>query len=363
MMDFGRSKTMDAIPMTASAAVPRNYPYNCWWVAAFREEVGRSLLSRWLLDTPVLLYRTESGQVVAMEDRCPHRLAPLSLGNLRGDSVECGYHGFRFEPNGKCSHVPTMETVPPFSVESYPVQESGPFVWIYLGDRAVLEQVPPPPELPWTTDPAFAVLSGRFDIGANYMLLKENVLDLSHLGFVHARSFGVTDWTHPPEVTTKDESVTYCQQFLDCPLPTGYALALGLQPGVIFNRETRGSYISPALQISAVDLSDPSQRGAPPAGRYRFAHATTPVDGQSMHYFWVVGRDHAKEAEPMVQFEKMIKQGFSEDEAMLEAIQSLARRTPRRGTSGERSVKADVAGVQARRILDRWMARETIPRN
>lgn len=353
---------MDAIPMMASTVVPRNYPYNCWWVAAFRHEVGRSLLSRWLLDTPVLLYRTESGEVVAMEDRCPHRLAPLSLGALRGDTVECGYHGFRFGPDGKCAHVPTMDTVPAYCVDSYPVRESGPFVWIYLGDRSVIDQVPPPPELPWTTDPTFAVLNGQFDIAANYMLLKENVLDLSHLGYVHAKSFGVTDWTSPPEVTTEDESVTYCQRFIERPLPTGYALALGLEPGIIWNRVTTGSYASPALQVSAVDLSDPSAPDAPPRGRYRFAHATTPVNGGSMLYFWVVARDHATQPEAMAPFEKMIRQGFAEDEVMLEAIQKLAQRLPRRGSSGERSVKADVAGVQARRILGRWMARETIPR-
>ncbi len=344
--------------MTASASVPRNYPYNCWWVAASGHEVGRSLLSRWLLDTPVLLYRTESGQVVAMEDRCPHRLAPLSRGTLRGDAVECGYHGFRFEPDGKCSHVPTMDTVPPYCVESYPVRESGPFVWIYLGDCSVLDKVPPPPELPWAADPAFAVISGQFDIAANYMLLKENVLDLSHLGYVHAKSFGVTDWTNPPEVTTEGESVTYRQRFIERPLPTGYALALGLEPGIIWNRVTSGSYVSPALQVSSVDLSDPSGPGEA-NGRYRFAHATTPVNVGSMLYFWVVARDHAKQPEAMAPFEKMIKLGFSEDEAMLEAIQKLAERAPRRGSSGERSVKADVAGVQARRLLERWMARET----
>src|SRR5438552_252019 len=242
--DLTAARTVDAIPMMASAAGPRNYPYNCWWVAGFRHQVGRSLLSRWLLDTPVLL--------------------------------------------------------------------------------------------------------------------KENVLDLSHLGFVHAKSFGVTDRTHPPEVTTDDDRVTYCQRFIECPLPTGYALALGLEPGIIWNRETTGSYVSPALQISAVDLCDPSRPGAPAVGRYRFAHATTPVDAGSMLYFWVVGRDHATHAEEMAHFEGIIKQGFTEDEAMLEAIQRLAVRTPRRGSSGERSVKADVAGVQARRILDRWMARETI---
>lgn len=353
---------MDAIPMTAAAAVPRNYPYNCWWVAAFRHEVGRSLLSRWLLDTPVLLYRTESGEVVAMEDRCPHRAAPLSLGSLRGDRVECGYHGFQFGPDGRCAHVPTQDSVPPFSVESYPVRESGLHVWIYLGDRSVIDQVPPPPELPWATDPAFAVRSGQFDIAANYMLLKENVLDLSHLGYVHAKSFGITDWTTPPVVTTDDERVSFCQRFIERPLPAGYAVSLGLEPGVIWNRETSGSYVSPALQVSSVDLSDPATPGAPPRGRYRFAHATTPVDGRSMRYFWAVGRDHATQPDAMDAFEKVIRQGFTEDETMLEAIQKQADRSPRRGSSGERSVKADAAGVQARRQLERWMSRETLPR-
>ena len=74
----------------------RNYPYNCWWVAALSSEVGRDLLGRWLLDTPVLLYRTEDGRAVAVENRCPHRAAPLSLGCLKGDNVQCGYHGFTF---------------------------------------------------------------------------------------------------------------------------------------------------------------------------------------------------------------------------------------------------------------------------
>src|SRR5215469_5609394 len=144
---------MDAIPMAASSTLSRNYPYNCWWVAALTHEVGRSLLARWLLDTPVLLYRTEAGTVVALEDRCPHRLAPLSRGALQGDEVECGYHGFRFGPNGKCSRVPTMSAPPPIRVESYPVRESGPFVWIYLGDRDRVHDVPAPAELPWATDP------------------------------------------------------------------------------------------------------------------------------------------------------------------------------------------------------------------
>jgi phenylpropionate dioxygenase-like ring-hydroxylating dioxygenase large terminal subunit len=354
---------VDALSMTANDAVSRNYPYNCWWVAAFAAEVGRSLLARWLLDTPVLLYRTESGEVVALEDRCPHRLAPLSRGALQGDAVECGYHGFRFGPNGKCTRVPTMKAPLPISVESYPIRERGPFVWIYLGDRDCLNDVPPPPELPWATDPEFAVLSGKMDIAANYMLLKENVLDLTHFSYLHAKTFGITDWTHPPEVTTEAETVSYRQRFIECPLPAAYALPLELEPGIIWNRETYGSFVSPALQTSANDIFDPAKPGAPPMGCYRIAHATTPVDQSHMHYFWIFGRDHARSTEALEQLAKVIKQGFSEDVAILEAIQALANRSPRRGSSGERSVKADAAGVHARRMVDRWMARETIPQN
>lgn len=352
---------MDAIPLTADEAVARNYPYNCWWVAAFRTEVGRTLLSRWMLDTPVLLYRTEAGEVVAMEDRCPHRQAPLSLGELRGDEVQCGYHGFRFGANGRCTHVPTMGAPPPISAEIYPTREVGPFVWIYLGDPAVIDDVPAPYHLEWPGDAKFGVRSGHIEIGANYLLLKENVLDLSHLGYVHAKSFGITDWSSPPEVSTEGETVSYCQRFIEKPLPAGYALALGLEPGIIWNRETYGSFVSPALQISAVDMRNPKEADGPPMGRVRFCHATTPVNQHAMHYFYMFGRDHAIGDEPLDAFAKIIKIGFAEDQAMLEAIQSFASRTPRRGSSGERSVKADSAGVQARRMIDRWMARETIP--
>jgi phenylpropionate dioxygenase-like ring-hydroxylating dioxygenase large terminal subunit len=347
--------------MNSTSAVARNYPYNCWWVAGFSHEIGRSLLARWILDTPVLLYRTEAGEAVAMEDRCPHRLAPLSRGTLQGDEVECGYHGFRFGPHGRCTRVPTQRAPAPIGVEVYPTKELAPFVWVYLGDRAAMDQVPTPNELSWSADPNFAVLSGCMEIRANYLLLKENVLDLTHFGYVHAKTFGITDWTHPPEVTHDENTVTYRQRFEACPLPAGYALALGLEPGVIWNRETYGSFVSPALQVSANDMFDPSKPGEPPMGRYRIAHATTPIDQRRMLYFWVFGRDHARTGAQMDQLRAIVEQGFGEDQAILEAVQGLADRVPRRGSSGERSVKADAAGVYARRIVERWMARETIP--
>lgn len=348
--------------MTSSPAlqgVPRerNYPYNCWWVAAFSHEVGRSLLPRWLLDTPVLLFRKEDGSVAALEDRCPHRQAPLSIGRLDGDTVECGYHGFRFASSGQCVRVPSMDSPPALSVQNYPAREIGPLVWIYVGDQAVLDQVPPPPAMPWLTDSDFKTTSGQIEIAANYMLLKENVLDLTHLTFVHAKSFGIKDITHPPEVTSTTETVRYVQRFDNTPLPAGYAIALGLPPGTPWSRENYGAFLSPAIQMGGVDLWNPAAPDGPQK-RIRFVHATTPVDQTHMRYFWIAARDHANDEATMAHFGKILEVGYAEDEAVLEAIQALEIRRPRRGSSGERSVKADAPAIQARRIIANWMTRE-----
>lgn len=340
-------------------AQDRNYPLNCWWVAAFADEVGRTPLSRWLLDTPVLLYRKESGEAVAMEDRCPHRQAPLSSGKLDGDTIECGYHGFRFGPDGRCARVPSMQSPPPIRIETYPVREIGPLIWIYLGDQSVIADVPPPPIVDWMTDPAFTIRKGLIPIAANYLLLKENVLDLTHLGYVHASSFQITDWVDPPQVTTEGDTVQYQQDFIEKPLPPGYALSLGLEPGTLWNRTGFGKLLSPASHESGTIFYDPASPDVP-NGSVRFAHLTTPVDGVSMHYFFVVGRDHAREDAAMDMLAQILVKGFVEDQEILEQVQAMISRRPRRGSVGERSVKADAAAVEARRIIARWMARETL---
>jgi vanillate O-demethylase monooxygenase subunit len=336
----------------------RNYPYNCWWVAAFSEEIGRDLLGRWLLDTPVLLYRKENGEAVAIENRCPHRGAPLSLGCLKGDEVQCGYHGFRFDANGASTHVPSMKgPLAAARIRAFPLIEQPPYVWIYLGDPARIADVPPPPMLEWQADDAFALRSGRMDIKANYMLLKENVLDLTHFGYVHAKSFKITDWTDPPTFSSEGDRTSYRQYFSKSPLPPPFAEPLGLPIGTPYDRDNYGSFVSPALQKAAVDLKDP-ETGAV-TGRFRIAHATTPIDATSMHYFWLAGRDHGTSPAEMDALRALTEIGFAEDEEMIEAIQALASRDPRGADAPEISVKMDTAGIQARRIVQRWMARET----
>jgi vanillate O-demethylase monooxygenase subunit len=211
--------------------------------------------------------------------------------------------------------------------------------------------------LGWTEDDDFALVHGRMDIAANYMLLKENVLDLTHFGYVHAKSFKITDWVDPPTFSSEGDTTSYRQVFTRSPLPPLFAEALGLPPGTTFDRDNYGSFLSPALQIAAVDFKNPLNGEL--AGRFRISHATTPIDGTNMYYFWLLGRDHGKSPEQLAQLEAMTKIGFAEDEEMIEAIQAVASRDPRGTSAPEISVKMDTAGIQARRIVQRWMARET----
>lgn len=332
---------------------------NCWWVAAFSKDISEEPAGLWLCDTPVLLYRKENGEIAAIENRCPHRSAPLHLGCRKGDNIECGYHGFTFAPDGSCVRVPSMKS-PPSSVrvQSFPVVEQGPFVWIYLGDPERLNEIPPPHDLGWQSDTQFATVVGKLEIDANYMLLKENVLDLTHFGFVHASTFKISDWVDTPRTVKDGETCGYHQSFVASPLPPVFAEPMKLAPGTLYDRENYGSFLSPALQVAAVDLVDPQSKEL--TGRFRVCHATTPIDQSHMHYWWVLGRDYGTSDSEMEGLRAITEIGFDEDETMIEAIQQVMDRDPRSTAELERSVKADGPGVEARRILQRWMERETV---
>ena len=169
----------------APKAAGRNHPVNCWYVAATSDEVGQAIVGRRLAAVGVAMYRTSTGEVVAFEDRCPHRAFPLSRGRLEGDRVVCGYHGLGFDPSGRCVHVPSQEHVPYGArLHMLPVQERPPYVWIWLGEpaRAALRA---PEEVAWLADPTWTVCGGAAEVAANYLLLHENFADVTHVPIVH----------------------------------------------------------------------------------------------------------------------------------------------------------------------------------
>src|SRR5215475_7110115 len=137
---------------------------NAWYVAAWSHELeaGR-LLARTIIDQPLVLYRTNDGEIVALEDRCCHRFAPLSLGRLEGDELRCMYHGLKFAPDGRCVEIPGQKLIPQSAfVRHYPLVVRGSWVWLWMGDAALADPAAIPPSLA-IEDPAHRLMAGHLD--------------------------------------------------------------------------------------------------------------------------------------------------------------------------------------------------------
>jgi glycine cleavage system aminomethyltransferase T/nitrite reductase/ring-hydroxylating ferredoxin subunit len=149
---------------------------------------------RWVLELPLALYRRANGDPVALHNRCPHRWAPLSLGEVAGDDLVCPYHGLQYSPSGQCVKVPTQSQTPSaIRVRAFPAVERHGFVWIWTGDVDRADPALVPDDLAYLQSPNWHVVWGYKAVNGNYMQLKENVLDLTHFAFLHRKSLGVTD--------------------------------------------------------------------------------------------------------------------------------------------------------------------------
>lgn len=335
----------------------RNYPSNLWWVAARSEELGSVPLSRQLLDRPVVLYRTSSGQPVALEDRCMHRWAPLSQGYLEGDELVCGYHGAVFSVEGRCIRYPGQDRVPAHAtVRAYPVIEQKPFVWICMGDPALAPE--PPQDFPWLNDPRWMVASGSLPFSANYFLLQENVLDLTHFNYAHRKTFGVTDQPIP---VFRREGMKVLFELLqeDCQLPQWRRKAMGLQEQRC-SRWMRAQFETPALhrvEMKIVNLE--AAPGERTTFTNRMVHLVTPESPDRTHYWWATGADLEEVPQDVrEQLYADVMRAFNEDKEFLEGIQRVIRQDPRHLDVREVTFQGDLGGIQARRVLQELLASE-----
>ena len=167
---------------------------NCWYVAGWSSELpDEGLLARTVINEPLLLLRTSRGELVALEDRCCHRQAPLSLGRREGDAIRCMYHGLKFDATGRCMEIPGQDTIPPQArVRRYAAVEKHSWLWVWMGDEATADVSLIPPAVGFD-DPAWVLRSGTIDCQANHMLMHDNLCDLSHIAYVHETSFGGDD--------------------------------------------------------------------------------------------------------------------------------------------------------------------------
>jgi vanillate monooxygenase len=330
---------------------------NCWYIAAESREVSRLPLARILLREPVVLYRREDGMPVALEDRCCHRRAPLSKGKLIGDDIQCGYHGFTFDFSGACVRIPGQDRVPPsIGVRAYPVVERHRYVWIWMGET---EKADPAliPDFHQNDDSDWAAVGACLHVEANYLLLVENLIDLSHVAFVHASTIGSTEDTKAElKFERGDNLVRVVREApgISCPpsmRQLGFAPVVDQKKIITFTPASNIWIDIPTRDAVAVEgRNEPMQR------RVMILNAITPETERSCHYFWVNARDFdIGNAERSEFFLKNVTFAFNEDKEILEAQQ---KNIALDDDAPQVNVNADWGGVQARRLMDRLIGEE-----
>ena len=297
---------------------------NCWYVAGWSADFARRLSAFTILGENVVIYRKTDGTAVALEDACPHRKLPLSEGNLRGDTVECGYHGLTFDGRGACVLAPTQPGNIPgrAKVKSYPVIDRYNLLWIWMGDSdradpALILDIENFDNPHWgQTD------GGVLDIACNYLWVCDNLLDPSHVAWVHVTSFAGagTDGT-PLQVSRHDKGVVvhrwilgaeaspYYKPFLKfegpCDRLQHYEM---LYPGIGLNKSiytpagTGGEDRMP-ISDTYVNIS------------YNFM---TPIDAENTRYFWFQHRNtDGADKEISERMNAGARAAFEEDRAVL----------------------------------------------
>jgi phenylpropionate dioxygenase-like ring-hydroxylating dioxygenase large terminal subunit len=342
-----------ATPLSVEVADSRTpFIRNAWYVLATSAEVTRTPMARTALGTSLVLFRAESGAVVALHNRCRHRSFPLAYGRLEGDTIVCGYHGLRYDLTGRCIEIPMQKAVPSaLRVTCYRAIERAPLIWIWMGaaesaDESAL------PWREWMNDPGWAARWAYLYVQGSYVHLHENLLDLSHLSFLHAGTFGTPEYAKAPAETHIEGDDIQVWRRVECELPPIYAKPLGWT-GARALRSSGSQYVSPGLHVNTGifrNLDRPAADAAEPM--VKVAQLITPETALTTHYWTMQARNFAIADEQMGQF--MIESqvtAFKEDAFALEQIarmHALENDAPL-----EISIPTDRAGITMRRRLQK----------
>lgn len=336
------------------------YLRNAWYMAGWSDEIGEALLRRRLLGEPILLYRTASGAVAALTDRCPHRFAPLSQGAREGDNVRCPYHGLAFDAAGQCVHNPFAEAIPKgAATRAWPTAERDGIVWLWAGAPEAADAAAIPDFGQLFGADGTAPIRGCLPMRANYEFATDNLMDLSHIEFVHRGSFAGAGVIFAGKHEVRQEGDT---------LHSNWWMPNVAAPGHTYGIYERGMptdhwldmrWDAPAsmlLEIGATPIGQPRDQGIVVFQ----AHIITPETDDSAHYFWATtragGMPPSDEGDAMLR--ALMSQAFdAEDKPIIEA--SYANLDGRDFWDAKPIfLGIDAGGTRARRLLEKRIAAE-----
>ncbi|MBL8342624.1 MAG: aromatic ring-hydroxylating dioxygenase subunit alpha [Rubrivivax sp.] len=332
---------------------------NAWYVAATSQELADKPLARTLLGEKVVLFRGTDGAPTALEDRCCHRLAPLSLGDVEAGGIRCRYHGMKFDTRGQCIEIPGQDSIAPgMCVRAFQVVERHGFCWIWMG-RPDLANADDIVDVHWNRAPEWPTASGYIHYKANYQLIADNLLDFSHLTFVHRTTLANAALVDArPEITAFDRGIRLNRLIVACDPSPLHGMAGKFTGKVDF--WTRQVWWLPSIfenwagSVPTGGTGEAHER----AGGLHLRHFSllTPETAQSTHYFWVQPCQFPHNEPGMIEkVGKGIDTAFAEDRWMIEAQQVVMNDSP---DVKPKAIRADAALGRVRFMIDRLLEQE-----
>jgi len=344
--------------------MPRTFPINTWYVACTPDEIAEKPLGRRICGQHMVIFRGADNHVAVLEDFCPHRGAPLSLGFVKDGNLTCGYHGLALDCQGHAAHMPGQRIDAFPAARAFPAIERYGFIWVWPGEAAIADPALIHP-LDWAESPDWAYGGGLFHIQCDYRLMIDNLMDLTHETYVHAGSIGQKEIDEAPVETAVIDGQVVTQRFMwDIDAPPFWRAALrgaGLADDVKVDRWQICRFTAPSHVLIDVGVAHQGHGGRDAPAQYRansiVVDFITPETDTSHWYFWGMARNFAPQDQALTD---RIRAGqgaiFTEDMDMLELQQRNHLNFPQRRLM---KLNIDGGGIRARQILDKMMANES----
>jgi vanillate O-demethylase monooxygenase subunit len=339
-----------------------DFAMNQWYIAAWSSEVQKEKpFERWIVGKRLLFYRKQDGTPVAMDGLCTHRQFPLAKGHIVNDQLICGYHGFTFSADGACTRIPTQDAIPKTSnLQNYPLVETWKWIWIWPGDPALADpsMIPDHHEIS-LLDPGFeAVPCFAVDLKGRYQLLHENLLDLSHLSYLHSDQMGIEEIALTPVVIEEHKNFLRSRRLIrNVPLNPVFVQMCGYADNV--DRSVDIDFYYPSLHVSLErwDQAGHALEDDKIVAQMKIYHGVTPATTTTTTYFAAVSRTYRLGDEEL---NKMMAPGLqiviNQDEEAIQAIEQVL-------SSGIKLrpdvlAKGDIVAMRGRRLLENMIRAE-----
>ncbi len=339
---------------------------NVWHAAAWSAEVADRPFARTIAKEPVLLYRGTDGKIVALNDTCPHRFAPLHRGNIVNGEIECGYHGLRFDKAGACVHNPHGDgTIPKSaSIKAYPVVERDTLIWVWLGDPALADERKVPDYNWLNEDDVYDFSDGHvMHMPLAWDLILDNLLDLTHGAYLHPDTLAPTPGLRTETDVRRDgERIYSLLSTYDAPPPPIWTATGAATGDVHVDTWLEMRWDAPATFFLDVGVK-PTGGEREEGNALPTVHIITPETEETSHYFWKMFRNFNRGNEEIgAIMEEFATRAFQdEDRPMIRAVQERM---------GGRDfwdldpvlLPSDAAAIQARRMIKKMLRDEETAR-